>query len=348
MKLIFIGSLSNISASGRQRLWALEQNNIVIKTINKDSYKKGKWVNRFIKLFGLTTLLINKKLENDVLECCEKIAPDIIWYEWPREISVGFLLKLKKTNSNPLLISFQDDNPWGKRNNDVWMWQNYFKNISYFDYHLVKRESDIKNIKLLGGKQCYLWQHGMYAPLFNTLEQKSNYKYPVSFVGTCMDNRDTIIEFLLVNDIDIHIFGNKWKERTDLPKRFPKNFHPPVEGPKYAQVIKDSQICLGLVSHSNIDEWTMRSYEVPACATLLIAEYTATHKYMFEALSHNVLFRSKEECLFLITKFLTNCNLTTAVAKEMNKRFKDNNWTLENRMACFLDSINELKQGNEY
>lgn len=343
MKLIFIGSLTNVSASGRQRLWALEQNNIAITIIDKDRYEKPKWVNRLIHLFKLSVLLINKKLEKDILNCCEEISPDVIWVEWPREIRGNLLTSLKKIGSNPLLISFQDDNPWGNRKKDVWMWHNYFKNIPFFDYHLVKRESDISNIQSLGGKKCYLWKHGMYPPLFNAIGRTNNHKYPVSFVGTCMDNRETIIEFLLNNHVDIHIFGNKWQERTDLPKRFPNNFHPAVEGENYAQVIKDSQICLGLVSHSNIDEWTMRSYEVPACATLLIAEHTPSHQLLFDNLSHPVLFKNTEECLLLISDYLKTPNLLNAIANEVNDRFNKNNWTLQVRMASLLNCIKELK-----
>lgn len=339
MKLIFIGSLSNVSASGRQRLWALKQNNIEVTFINKDSYKKNRWVNRLIHFTKISTLLINKKLENDILKCCEATNPDVIWIEWPRELSPNLIALLKKSSSHPLLISFQDDNPWGNRKNDVWMWRNYFKTIPYFDYHLVKRESDISKIQSLGGKNCYLWKHGMYPPLFNTIGRTNNPKYPVSFVGTCMDNREMIIEFLLNNHIDIHIFGNKWQERTDLPKRFPNNFHPAVEGEDYANVIKDSQICLGLVSHSNIDEWTMRTYEVPACATLLIAEHTETHKQLFESINYTILFKSKEECLDLLNHYLQHPALITSVAKELNNCFIRNNWTIENNMATFFKKI---------
>lgn len=342
MKLVFVGSLSNISASGRQRLWALEQNKINVTIINKDLYHKGKWVNRFIRLFKLGSLLVNKKLEKDIFECCEKVLPDIIWVEWPREITALLLIRLKNISSNSFLISFQDDNPWGKRKKDFWMWNNYLKNIPYFNLHIVKRKSDIENIKLLGGKQCYMWKHGIYSPLFNTSEFIPEIKYPVSFVGTCMDEREVIIEFLLVNNIDIHIFGNKWKERTDLPIRFPNNFHAVVEGSEYADVIKHSQICLGLVSQSNLDEWTMRSYEVPGCSRLLIAQDTNEHQKLFEGFIEDVLFNSNAECLERIKYFLKNKIECSIISKQINKRMDDNGNSLSIRMSVFLEEFGFL------
>jgi spore maturation protein CgeB len=342
MKLVFVGSLSNISASGRQRLWALEQNKISVTVINKDEYNKGKWTNRFVRLFKLSSCLVNKKLEKDILECCEKIVPDIIWVEWPREISAVLLIKLKNISSIPFLISFQDDNPWGNRKKDFWMWNNYLKNIPYFDLHLVKRESDIENIKALGGKRCYMWRHGVYSPLFNTPKFMPETKYPVSFVGTCMDNRVEIIEFLLVNNIDIHVFGNKWKERGDLSVRFPNNFHAAVEGSQYAEVIKNSQICLGLVSESNLDEWTMRSYEVPGCSRLLIAQDTNEHQKLFEGFNKDILFNSNTDCLNLIEYFLTNKETCSIKSNLINKKMNDDGNSLSIRMADFLEKFGFL------
>lgn len=339
MKLIFVGSLSNASASGRQRLWALEQNKVELSVINKDEYSKGKWANLFIRLFKLSSLLISKKLERDIFELCETELPNVIWIEWPREISSVLLINLKKINSKPYLICFQDDNPWGNRKNDFWIWNNYIKNIPYFNIHLVKRESDIQNIKLLGGKDFYLWKHGIYAPLFNTPEFMPDIKYPVSFVGTCMDEREVIIEFLLVNNIDIHVFGNKWNKRTDLPIRFPKNFHAPVEGAEYAEVIKQSQICLGLVSQSNVDEWTMRSYEVPGCSRLLIAQDTNEHRKLFEGFSNDILFNSPVECLNRINYFLLNNKASTIISYKINKKMSQDENNLSIRMSEFLKKL---------
>jgi spore maturation protein CgeB len=342
MKLVFVGSLSNISASGRQRLWALEQNKVDVTVINKDEYNKGKWVNRFIRLFKLGSLLVNKKLERDIFECCENALPNVIWIEWPREISSVLLINLKKIDSKPSLICFQDDNPWGNRKNDFWMWNNYLKNIPYFDLHLVKRENDIENIKLLGGKRCHIWKHGVYSPLFNTSEFMPETKYPVSFVGTCMDKREVIIEFLLINNIDIHIFGNKWSDRTNLPLRFPNNFHAAVEGSQYADVIKHSQICLGMVSQSNLDEWTMRSYEVPGCSRLLIAQDTNEHRKLFEGFIEDVLFNSNAECLERVQYFLKNKIECSIISKQINKKMDDDGNSLSIRMTEFLETFQLL------
>jgi spore maturation protein CgeB len=145
-----------------------------------------------------------------------------------------------------------------------------------------------------------------------------------------------------MNNIDLHIFGNRWKERTDLPVRFPNNFHAAVEGSDYADVIKQSHICLGLVSQSNLDEWTMRSYEVPGCSRLLIAQDTNEHQKLFEGFSKDILFNSNEDCLERINYFLVNNEESSIISDRINQKMNEEGNILSIRMAEFLEKKHQL------
>lgn len=342
MKILFVANLKNPSASGRQRLWALQQCNDDTFVFDKSNYpsKLGRFSGPVSKILKHPSFMRDDiSLGKALLTLAKQINPDIIWIEWATDLRPEILNELRVLDSQPVLISFQDDNPWGERHGDRWMWKNYFKVAPLFDLHLVKRESDIINLKALGAKNFRIWKHGVYSPLFHPLVSFATKKYPVSFVGTCIDGRAELIEYLLANNIDIHVFGNRWRQRSSLPKRYPANFHPSVEGEEYASVIHQSQICLGLVSHSNQDEWTMRTYEVPGSAGLLLAERTPTHLSLFEEDKEIAFFSTSHECLEKLQNLITNPKLCFDMGKMAYQKCKDNHFTLEDEMQHFLNEI---------
>lgn len=344
MKAVFIASLTNTSASGRQRLWAMHACGVETIVINKDDWAP-KWLkSMLINKLKISKLLTNKKLAKEILRIVTSTNPQIVWIEWCKEIPKITLDQLKLLPNKPLLISFIDDNPWGKRISDVWMWQEYFKNIPLFDWHVVKRESDIANLKKYGGNNCYIWEGGIFSPLFRMPTEDIVIKYPVSFVGTCFDGREKLIGYLLDNNIPIHVFGNRWLERTNLPKKYPANFHNAVEGQAYVDVIWSSQICLGLVSDSNEDQWTMRTYEVPGCGKPLLAVATNVHKILFDEFSETLLFNSYEDCVQKINFLLSNIEVTNEIGEQLSNKLIASNFTLSNCMnKCLKEILNTGK-----
>ncbi|HYH13612.1 MAG TPA: glycosyltransferase [Flavisolibacter sp.] len=350
MKAIFIAELDPPSASSRQRLWALQQCGVEVYTINKSHYRSnlGKVASHLAWLTKQPLLYYNHRLlQKAILELARQVNPGIIWFEWPRELNVSLLKKLKNLGSKPILISFQDDNPWGDRKLDKWMWKEYFKLIPYFDMHLIKRKGDAEFLKRHGAKDCKIWRHGIYSPLFHPSIGSHEKKYPVSFVGTCFDKRKELIGYLLEKNIPIHVFGNRWKQRSNLTNKYPEYFHPAVEGEAYADVLRHSQISLGLVSQSNKDEWTMRSYEVPGCGGLIVAEKTNFHEQIFSDGVDALLFSSPEDCSNKLLKMLQDPVGCQSMGKAAYEKFLSEDWTLEAEMRKFLNSLDSLTGKSE-
>lgn len=342
MKVIFIADLQSESASGRQRLWALEQSGIEVSVIDKQKYfpKLKRLAGYLGKICRAPSMLVNKpSLQSDIVRLSYSIKPHIIWFEWAKEIAPSVLKMLRQLEPKPFLISFQDDNPWGSRLDDKWQWKDYFKLIPFFDLHLVKRQSDIENLNSLGAKNCRVWQHGIYKPLF--FPQETAKVYPISFVGTCMDRREELIGHLLKNNVPVHIFGNKWQRRSNLPRLYPQHFHPAVEGLEYAEVIRKSHVSLGLVSHSNCDEWTMRTYEVPGCSGLLLAERTPTHERLFTEFKEAMFFSNPHECLEKARYLISQPEICKKMGRSAYNRMQDNSSTIEANMKLLLQDLQD-------
>jgi len=342
LKIVFVADLKVPSASGRQRLWALQQCGAEVTVLDKQNYPSalGRWGGHVARLLSRPRLMKNSaKLERDLLALCEKVQPDILWYEWPKEIRPPVLKAIKKLPHAPLLISFQDDNPWGTRHGDRWMWNDYFKVAKEFAIHLVKRPQDIVNLGKVGASGCRMWVHGVYTPLFHPAADGAEKKYPVSFVGNCMDKRAQFVGRLLEKGIPIHVFGPRWDQRSDLPKQYPANFHPAVHGEPYAEVLQQSLISLGLISESNEDEWSMRTFEVPGCAGLLLGERTPSHTRWFQEGRDAEYFSTEDECAEKLDRLLATPVECKTMGRNAYETCMSNKWLLENRMQTFLDEL---------
>jgi len=278
-----------------------------------------------------------ERLEQGILQACSKNCPDLIWFEWPRSFEPAFLRQVRTLCPNARLISFQDDNPFGTRHSDSWQWELYMRCVPEFDLHLVKRVSDVNQLGALGARACRIWLHGIYRPLFTPPVGNIEKIYPVSFVGTCFDNRAELLEILIgKHGLPIHVFGTHWQRRSNLPRRFPHLFHLEVTGTDYVQVIHQSMICIGLVSSSHNDEWSLRTFEIPGCATMFLAQRTQVHEAMFREGTEAIFFSDMQECASAIRPLLSEPALAMSIGKAGYARCVADNRFLEARMRELL------------
>lgn len=335
-KVVFIAELSVTTCSGAQRLWALEQCGATVTAIDIKRYRNafghigGNWA-RLTRRFEL--LYDQDRLESDIVDACARTSAEWVWFEWPRSFSPNFLRRLKALVPEATLISFQDDNPFGTRAGDRWQWRSYFRCVPLFDLHLVKRPSDVENLSRLGAKQCRLWMHGIYRPLFRPPTGDGKKIYPISFVGTCFDDRAELFEHLIGRcNLPVHVFGSHWRRRTSLPRRFPSLFHGEVTGESYADVIRGSGACIGLVSTSHHDEWSLRTFEIPGCATAFIAQRTPLHERLFRENSEALLFSSPEDCALAVRGLLDDPKRASDIGNAGFQRCVAENRFIDTRM----------------
>jgi len=276
-------------------------------------------------------------MESDIFAACMALNPAIIWIEWPRSFQPAFIHHIKSAYPAAKLISFQDDNPFGSRHSDAWQWKNYLRCIPLFDVHLVKRPSDVEHLKTYGAKKSCLWMHGVYTPLFVPPTETPKKLYPVSFVGTCFDDRARFFELLIARQrLPIHVFGSHWNRRSTLPRRFPHLFHSELKGTDYTRVIHQSTASLALLSTSHRDEWSLRSFEIPGCAGTLLAQRTPTHEVMFREGVEAMFFSDVEECATAIRALLTEPGRAQRMGEAAYARCHNEGRYLESRMCDFL------------
>jgi hypothetical protein len=349
LKIFFSGGLGGPWMSGWQRCECVKNLGHEVIELDQDNYiSRALCRNPFMRLQGLFYHeQVVEEFNRDVLARLVVTQPDIAWFEWPLLLRKETLDEAASLLPNCALVSFQDDNPFGSRSEELRRWQYFLKAAPAYHLHLVKRSSDIRELKTREARQVQLFRHGYLGSLFRPLPNASippAFHQDVSFVGTPLDHRTAAISELLIRKkIPLRVYGGRWK-RTLVYHRRKACFRPPVLGDDYVRVICGSRISLGFVSSSNQDEYTMRTFEIPACRGFLLAERTPIHQELFTEGTEAEFFSSTEECADKIKFYLLRESLRSRIADNGYQRCIKSDYSLLRSIANAVDQLQLLRK----
>ena len=140
-----------------------------------------------------------------------------------------------------------------------------------YEKHLYKQLKSSKGIVILTQQGIDDSVHKNYVPF----KQKQK---AVSFIGHAEPNRMQVVDRLLRSGIPVHLAGRGWKSYAAIRnKRFAGQLLYAGEGlygEEYGQFLSSCLISLGFLSRLVPDRITTRTFEIPACGSLLVTERT--------------------------------------------------------------------------
>jgi hypothetical protein len=346
MKILFAGIIDRRSSTCWQRMRALQRLGHEVAGVSLTAtHRRNSWDSLQERFLSLAHY--ERKLEAKAASCCQKILktalaqrPDLIWLEWPRLVTAATLADIKRRLPSTRIVSFQDDNPFAARKYAAHGWGRFFEAIPSYDLHFVKRPSDVTEYTRRGAQKVEFFTGGYCEELcFPDLSRQQSEPFPVVFVGTSLDYRVGVLDKLTRKfNLEIHIFGERWN-RTPLYWTHRRLLHPAAEGDAYRRVLCGSKIALGFVSHSNRDDWTVRTFEVPACGAFFLAERTRAHQEFYEEGKEAEFFSSPEECRDKIVYYLNHDAERERIAAAGYQRCLKSGYGLTSRMHQALAKV---------
>ena len=253
--------------------------------------------------FQLNPLL--KDLNNTIMQMVNSKTYDLIWFEKPIFIFGSTLDYINQKNIS--IVSLNPDNPFGPR--DDGCWQMYLQNIALYTHHIIQRRSDKKELKKKGAKNI-IFMPFSYEKKLHFKEKWSNdqKKLDVTFIGSPYDQRIDFIDKLSQKiNVTIHVYSPEWKEfKRRLGSRPNIVVNKAVYLSEYRKIINQSKIMLGFFTKSNLDEYSIRSFEITACGSFLLSESSRFQKKFFRENKEAVYFSDVDECAAKIDYFLAH------------------------------------------
>lgn len=112
-----------------------------------------------------------------------------------------------------------------------------------------------------------------------------------------------------------------------------------VYGDDYARALTGSQIGLGLLRRVCPDQHTTRTFEIPACGSMLLADRTDEHQALFEEGREAEFFSSTEELISKARFYLENTAAREALSRAGRARCERSGYAYIDRLRLALSII---------
>lgn len=161
-------------------------------------------------------------------------------------------------------------------------------------------------------------------------------KSGVIFIGRSERERKNIIESMLQNGITVKLAGPGWKSFAQShPSKYLIYMGEGLYGDKYVEAISSSHIAIGFLSKLIPDQHTTRTFEIPACKTVLLTEYTDEINSIFT--SDEVLYYSNLDTIVTIVKrALSEPNRLETMAERAYNKVIEGNYDYESQIKYIL------------
>lgn len=248
---------------------------------------------------------------------CIDSSFDIIWVTGGELLGPSLLLWLKNTYSCPLVLYCNDD-PTGPR--DGMRFATLRRSMSHYDLSVCCR--DVCELEWLarGSPQVLRVWMSFDEVIHKSMNRCEDPQPEVSFIGTNIpgENRDLFLQSLAASGCSLRIFGIRWQRSKAWNTLRHFYVGTGLLDEAYASQLACSALSLGLLSHGNRDLYTTRSFEIPACGGVLLAERTSEHQLLFEDGVEALFWDTADECSNAAKKFINNPQSLTTIRDRGN------------------------------
>jgi len=155
-----------------------------------------------------------------------------------------------------------------------------------YDYLFTTREVNVAELKPYNPNVAF-FMFSYYPAIHKepqlTAEEAAKWQTDVLFVGSRYAHRTQLLT-QLVNTVkaDYAIYGPQWDKlsATSPLAKYVKNR--PIYGEDMAKAMRAAKITLGFLAKENRDDYTQRTFEIPACGGVMLIERTARHLAFYQ------------------------------------------------------------------
>lgn len=366
MKILFVGKLGE-GQTTQMRMEALKLLGHEIVPFNSNTnWASLSWLSRQIQQ-KLTLGSVIDQLNHSILMLAREHKPDFFWAEKQEYLRPETLHNIQKLGI--CTLHFTPDPyytlSW-KRTSlmDACM--------PLFDFVVTSKQYELDEYKRKCQQVIYMplgfsqLVHRPFLPLTSKLQQ--NFQCDVGFLGGWEPRREHLLDAIISrNNCDMKIWGYSWDHLNDgkwtprrayrlrvlageneTPYKIKKNEllskalqGGEVFGDKYAWALSGAKISVGFLRKVCPDQHTTRTFEIPACASMMIADRTEEHQKFFQEGEEAEFFSSTDELVDKVKFYLGNEAARERIAFRGYKRCYSSGYSYINRLEKVLKTINK-------
>lgn len=315
MKILFLGEIG-VGQTSRMRMRALERLGYTVKGVDTtEEWKRVPWAKRQVQR-RMQRGSIPNTINGTVLEHARRFRPHLIWAEKQEFLTTETLEALRRLGAK--LVHFTPDPYFSLR----WKRTRVMDDaIKIFDVLIYCKSYERKDYETLGKPLIYMplgYCDEVHRPLHS---DDPRWQSAVGFLGGWEPRREKLLRPVAAAGIDLKIRGEYWDFLRDGKWTLRRQFvlrqlagndkfcihrdellgcawqGGEVYADDYARALSGAKIGLGLLRNVCPDQHTTRTFEIPACGSMLIADRTDEHRELFEEAKQAEFFTSTEELI---------------------------------------------------
>jgi len=361
MKILYLGQLAQ-GQTCRMRMEELEKlGNEVIGLDSKEEWDSCSWLSKHIQkrlAFGPAI----KRLNSKVMHLAEEHRPDMLWADKQEYLNPRTLEALRQRKIRT--VHFTPDPYFTLK----WKRTRIMDRcMPLWDYVVTSKRYEVADYERVSRRVLYMplgFSEHMHRPSFSSdPELRSHFASDVAFLGGWEPRREELLAAVASTGCDLKIWGYSWDHLIDgrwsirracrLSRnagiesfRIARNESiakalkgTEIYGEEYAWALSGAKIGLGFLRKVCPDQHTTRTFEIPACRSMMLADRTDEHKEFFVEGKEAEFFSSKQELVEKTQYYLKNDRAREEIAERGYLRCLNSGYSYRHRMSQTLAEI---------
>jgi spore maturation protein CgeB len=360
VKILFVGQVGPGQTS-LMRMRALERLGHTMRGVHTgDPWTRASWLARQIQR-TLQRGPIVDDINRSVRQAAADFQPDLVWAEKQEYLRVDTIETLRRQGAR--LVHYTPDPyftlPW-KRTRLM------DEALKAFDVLLYCKSYERHSYEAVGRPLFYVplgYCDEVHRPLAS---DDTRWQCAVGFLGGWEPRRERLLRAVAAAGADLKFFGGYWDFLRDgrwTPRRavilrqlaggdrfvFHRDERlagahqgDEVYADDYARALSGARIGLGFLRRVCPDQHTTRTFEIPACGSLLLADRTDEHQAFFAEGKEAEFFASDEELVDKVKFYTTNESARLSIAQAGYRRAVDSRYAYVHRLRAALAQIDRI------
>lgn len=360
MKILFLGDIGPGQTSLMRMRALLRLGHEVVGVNTVAPWKRVSWLSRQLQRRAQRGPVI-RSINAAVMAAAIDFRPGVIWAEKQESLTADVVEKLRERGIR--LIHFTPDPyfslPW-KRTAIM------DESISRFDVLLYCKQYERAAYEGLGGRSVYM-PLGFCDEVHRPIQSVSDrWRSHVGFLGGWEPRREHLLGAIAAMDGDLKIWGGYWEFLRDgrwTPRRHiilrqlagGERFRihrnealarcvqgGEVYGDDYARALSGAGIGLGFLRKVCPDQHTTRTFEIPACGSMLLADRTDEHCEFFTEGKEAEFFSSEGELADKFRYYRQHEPARQRIAAAGYRRCYDSGYSYVSRLRAVLSVLSDI------
>jgi spore maturation protein CgeB len=365
VKILFVGSLTEGQTSLMRMEVLQELGYDVVPLSTQINWDRAHMVTRRLQQ-SLGAGPIVEKINKDLIEAVKTARPDVVWAEKQEYFKPDILREISEMGVK--LIHYTPD-PYFSLS---WKQTKLLDScLPLYDCLITSKKYELDDYRKINRHVVYMqlgYDERVHRPSFpRDSALRHTYASDVSFVGGWEPRREVYLDALVRNvDCSLKVWGYGWEFLQDghwTPRRWwamhrnagGKSFAirenlllgkavqgNEVYGDHYAWALSGAKINIGFLREICPDQHTTRTFEIPACKSLLLADRSNEHLEFFKEGVEADFFSDKEEMNDKVKFYLDNDKVRQKVAINGYKRCHESQYSYTDIMRNTMKKIESI------